>query len=527
MNRNERLKRNVLEINLDFDQGTSVRIEDEIAAKLLARMDIDFVTQVEGIQSCPGNSRKLFVWLKDSIDISKFCREDSIKVTNGVKTGLIKPMDKSEVSVLVKGLNFNTPDTLVLEYLGRHGKIMSNKVIYETIKEGPTKGIKNGDRKYLIDFSKGLNLGSYHIIDGAKVLISYPGQIRTCGRCHKNARDCPGGGLARQCELKNGDRVRLDEHMKGHWETIGFTPSNFRLDIDNDNKEKTSDAEIKTNRVFTPPSKNIKELVKQVSYNGVIIKNLPEKIPDTEIRLFLETKGLEPEMKSVIVKRNKKNTTVEIDDIDDTKSKELINQIHEKVFFNQKIYCRGMRNLESPVKEGTNLDQNTAEAKEPSPLKVIPGLTEKDAKKAKQKANKKKKEELKKLEVNQSKDLSKEDFLKDDVELKDFQFDKVEEDISDTDSDSNDGYETPTNTEGFFTFSPFQMDEKKETQISSPSKLKSIFAKQIQKEELWRSAIKNQNQLSKKRKDLTPEKEAEDRKTRMKIPAGWKGGKQL
>ena len=56
-------------------------------------------------------------------------------------------MDKKEVIVTIQGLNLNTPDSLVIEYLAKHGKVVHNKVIYETIKEGPLKGIKNGNRK--------------------------------------------------------------------------------------------------------------------------------------------------------------------------------------------------------------------------------------------------------------------------------------------------------------------------------------------------------------------------------------------
>ena len=53
----------------------------------------------------------------------------------------IKPMDRTEVYVIVKGLNLNTPDILVMEYLGKHGKVVSDKVVYDTDKDGPFKCI--------------------------------------------------------------------------------------------------------------------------------------------------------------------------------------------------------------------------------------------------------------------------------------------------------------------------------------------------------------------------------------------------
>ena len=501
VNRNERLKRNVLEINLDIDQGSSPNIENEIVARLLGRLGIDLTTQVEGIQIRPGNSRKIFVWMKDSIDLTKYCKEESFRVTEGVKTSLIKPMDKLEVSVLVKGLNFNTPDTLVLEYLGKHGKIVNAKVIYVTDKEGPTKGIKNGDRRYCLDFSDGLNLGSYHIIDGAKVLISYPGQLRTCGRCHQNSKQCPGGGVAKQCDLKNGIRVRLEEHMRSHWDLIGFVPSNFKLDIDDsENLSKTADVEIKTNNNFTPPSKKLHDqgvIVNNLNFKGIAIKNLPEKIPDDEIEAFLRSKGLESDSASVVVKRNKKNTAVDVEKIEPEESKLLIENLHEKVFFNQKIYCRGIRNLESPIKDSQAVNDSSEKSvpqiddKEPDSSRTIPGLPEEEIKKAQNKAEKKRKEKEKK-ELNEMKGvkinkLKRGDFLKESV--KEFAFENAEEEGtgSGSDNESSDGYETPTN-DGFFTFSPVKADENVNP-LLSPSSYRSRAAKQIRKDELWKSIV--------------------------------------
>ena len=107
-------------------------------------------------------------------------------------------MDKSEVTVSIKGLNFNTPDSLVIEYLNKHGSVISDRVIYEVALDGPFKGLKNGIRKYKVDFSRGINLGTYHILDGARIEVRYPGQRRTCGRCHKTSSSgCPGNGMGK------------------------------------------------------------------------------------------------------------------------------------------------------------------------------------------------------------------------------------------------------------------------------------------------------------------------------------------
>ena len=62
--KSERLKRNVLEINLEEDGGKRIFIAKETIAKLLSKIGIDIKTSViEGYQICP---RKIFVWLHES-----------------------------------------------------------------------------------------------------------------------------------------------------------------------------------------------------------------------------------------------------------------------------------------------------------------------------------------------------------------------------------------------------------------------------------------------------------------------------
>ena len=46
------------------------------------------------------------------------------------------PMDRKEVEVTIKGLNLNTPDTMVMEYLGLFGKLVKNVAVFVKIKEG-------------------------------------------------------------------------------------------------------------------------------------------------------------------------------------------------------------------------------------------------------------------------------------------------------------------------------------------------------------------------------------------------------
>ena len=62
--RSERYKRNVLEINLEFDEK-QINVEKDMIAKTFSRIGIDTKTQLEGYQVTP---RKIFVWFKDHIE---------------------------------------------------------------------------------------------------------------------------------------------------------------------------------------------------------------------------------------------------------------------------------------------------------------------------------------------------------------------------------------------------------------------------------------------------------------------------
>ena len=206
---------------------------------------------------------------------------------------------------------------------------------------------------------------------------------------------------------------------------------------------------------------------------------------------------------NIVIKRNKKNTAVDVENIDDENSKELIKNLHEKVFFNQKVYCRGLRLLESPEKEAENANSDAKTTKEPekvtlqptpekvskgepkkcntepTPGKTIPGLSEEEIKKAKKKADRKKKEEKKKTEEPKVKGMKQKDFLKEKDE--EYKFDDLENEINISDD------ETPTN-EGFFTFSPLEEDDNVDM-LLSPANFASRFAKQHHKEEMWKKSI--------------------------------------
>ena len=89
------------------------------------------------------------------------------------------------------------------------------------IREGPWRGQLNGERIYQAEVhALQCPMGSYHILDGARVKVIYPGNTRTCVRCHSAPSQCPGGGIARECEAKGTGRVPLTTHLKQLWSRL-------------------------------------------------------------------------------------------------------------------------------------------------------------------------------------------------------------------------------------------------------------------------------------------------------------------
>ena len=535
--REERLKRNVLEIHLENDSRTNINLDNVTVANLCSRIGIDLKTEVEGVQVMPGNSRKIFVWVKDNCNLDRFCLHESIRVAPGVKTGLIKPMDKKEVAVTIKGLNFNTPDPLVIEYLNKHGKVVHNKVIYETEKEGPFMGIKNGNRKYLVDFSHSEhNLGSFHIIDGANTSVFFLGQKKTCGRCYRTANNCPGRGFGKKCEENSGERVKLIDHMREHWKAIGFAVESFKLDTENDDEvgnSVTEDVPIKDGVKFSPPPKPQQ---KTVSYIGIVVKNLPKVLPDEQIKKFLHEHGL-PECTDEYyfqIFESHKNKNVDVEGLNEDLCKRMIESLNEKVFFDQKVYCRGLTNLNNTPtkcdlvseelentpnksKDNGSVDEKidtsmSSEKKQDqhkspkTPTKQsgpshIPGLSQEDISKAAKKAAKK--ERRKEAEKQAKKDNEKgkvklvektQNTTPKDVSSNLFEI-LANEIVSGNEAENSENWtwerEDPATKPGDV-ISPNQL-------IKTPA-LRSLWAKKVEKEEMWKQAL----EMSGKRPATSP-----------------------
>ena len=401
--KSERLQRNVLEINLENEKNAE-EISDETDAELLKNIGIK-TSDVEGRQLVPKRTpRKLYVWFKEGVNIHEFCREECYRLARGVKTGAIKPMDKKEVEVTVRGLNLNTPDTMVMEYLGLFGKLVKNVAVYVKIQEGPLAGLKNGDRKYMMDFSDGRNLGTYHIIDGAHTHISYAGQRRTCARCHRTPSACPGSGIARTCEERGGLKTGLKEYMEKLWEEIGYKPADFSMETGEDDTE-TEEVEIRENEGFTPPYKNQPEMNENDKKNltGVSVRNLPSDLAEDQCQAFLKAHGVPANHTEIKINRLKYSMTVDVEQLDAETCIKILENIKDMTIFEKKIHVKGIASLNktSEEVETKNLENEQAKTKPGVPTQpvkqIIPGLTL--TKTADKKLKEKKKEAFKKQAI--------------------------------------------------------------------------------------------------------------------------------
>ena len=425
----QRLKRNVLEITLEKTaKETEIVIDQECVARLCKSIGLNVDSQVEGSQ-VQFNSGKymISVWVVKGINLERFCREENINVGKGLVTGMIRPAGRRDVTLTVSGLDFNTPDNLICDYIRKFGgNILNANVIYSKFTEGPFKGKFNGDRKYQVDFTNCTRtMGTYHFLDGVRVRIFYRGNEKTCGRCHKVARDCLGAGIARDCDAQGGIRVQLSDHMRKIWSEIGFCPTSFELP---DSVEDEGDKPISETNSFQRPAQVIKNSeADQERYVGLKINNFPLELSDEEILTFLSdqvTKDINKE--SVDIVRNKKNSSVTISNgLNPDSVKDALSKIDftasRNLLLRLPLYCRPIRDI-TPVKPlAPTAGTPSIGTKPKTPVSRIPGLPPKAQRQAlerqkkkeseKKKSTGKKEKEKKDSSINDAKEINAFDIL--------------------------------------------------------------------------------------------------------------------
>ena len=218
-----------------------------------------------------------------------------------------------------------------------------------------------------MDFSKGINLGTFHILDGAKIEARYPGQRRTCGRCHQTSNTCPGGGIAKACNENGGTKVKLSEFMVEHWKSIGFAPTEFTLDEDIDTE---NDVEIKDSEKFTPKKIELSE--EEIGrLTGIILKNLPIALPDKDILEVLNEAGA-PSSSSIEIRRPEgaQKVSVEINNLASHDCTTIIGNLNGKIIHGNKVFCRGSSDLHTSEKN-QKVGNVVSNSKDPSIIKPI------------------------------------------------------------------------------------------------------------------------------------------------------------
>ena len=373
VNYDQRLKRNVLEITLEkTEKDAEIILDDKCVARICQSLGMDIVSDVEGYQVYHnGRTSTISVWLYKGRNLDRFCKAESIKVSKGVITTMIRPAGRRDVTVSIHGLDFNTPDSFVIDYIKAFGgDVINRNVIYAKFTEGPFRGKYSGERKYQVDFSNCTRpLGTYHYLDGCRIKVFYRGNIRTCGRCHQSSVTCPGEGIASQCHDSGGPRVPLVDHMRKIWALIGFEPSKFTLPEDSIIEDEY-DRPIHEGSHFSRNDGNNKlsevNTTDEKCFTGLSVANFDASIEEDDIKKFLEKDiGMNLDDAKMDSIRDEKKATVTLSsNWSNIELKSVIKKLNfadcKTKFLGRPLYCRLLREI-TPEKVPLNSGQNNSD----------------------------------------------------------------------------------------------------------------------------------------------------------------------
>ena len=253
------------------------------------------------MQICPNGRGVIYITLKRELKIGKYCKYDVIDVTiSGGRAVLVKPAGKREAVVTLKGIQPNTRDDAFLDFLKQFGHVVTNKVIHGVFTEGPIKGMRNCDRNFKMEIKPNTSLGSYHVLDGQRVSLKYPGHQQTCARCPEPALTCKGRGIAKKCESEGGLKADFNNYILELWEKVGYSPEGEGTkNLDGTALEENASQE---GGDFTPQ----KVSSDTDKFTEAVIKNIPEDTDHGEIVEFLVLSGLPERKKDEIISHNQK-----------------------------------------------------------------------------------------------------------------------------------------------------------------------------------------------------------------------------
>ena len=361
--------KNVLEIVLEKDEKGPFQVSQDECARLMRKVGLQFQL-LEEVQICPSGRGVIFITLKKEVQIEQFCCYDVLEVNNnGVRAINVKPLNKREVIVTIKNVHPNTRDDEAIRYLNLFGKVTSTKVVYGVFGEGPFKGLRNGIRCYKMDLRPDAKLGTYHVLYGQKVIIKYPGQMQTCGRCHQTAKTCKGKGIAKKCQEEGGEKVDFIQYILSLWKQLGYSPDQ---EPSPEHVDEVAEDEIVAQEGgnFTPKKSND---IKETVFPGICLKRFSQDTNQCEVIELLRAEGLPEENVNEI--EFKENGCLIIKNLASHTCRHLINTFHKKTLFGNRIFCNGIVTL-TPEKGNDETHINETRSTPPPPLQAISGTCE-------------------------------------------------------------------------------------------------------------------------------------------------------
>ena len=296
MNTSKRNNTNTLEIRLENEEKKGCTLNTEEIERLLKRLKLQ-IGQFTSVQACPERRNVIFITLCPGVDINKFINHgnESFILKPGVRTTTFKHANKKEVQVQVFGLHPDTKNETVIRYLNAHGQVdIKSPVTYSVYPGVPGStllaGKRNGNRIYSMVIKR--NIGSSHVIDGEKVSVRYPGQIKTCNNCQQEAMSCPGKGLAKDC---SSERILLSDFMLSYWKKINYQPDTEEMRIDDSDCNEDINEPATIDQTYKKSEKvNIdSEMLER--YSGVIVKGFRKETDMSDVVEILKRAGMPSE----------------------------------------------------------------------------------------------------------------------------------------------------------------------------------------------------------------------------------------
>ena len=112
-----------MEVLLEKDDKGGFNTSENDTARLLQKLGVDLGSHCEMVQICSSGRNVIQVTLKKEVNMEKFFNKDVFEVSSGVRVSHVRAAGQREVTLLVKGLHPQMPDSRVFEYLKCIGKV--------------------------------------------------------------------------------------------------------------------------------------------------------------------------------------------------------------------------------------------------------------------------------------------------------------------------------------------------------------------------------------------------------------------